>query len=58
MENKILRKLVAFMLLIAMNINMFGTNLMLDPNSQHNTKLDTSAMGRQSLIYLLRTIGV
>ena len=45
MENKILRKLVAFMLLIAMNINMFGTNLMLDPNSQHNTKLDTSANG-------------
>ena len=45
MENKIVRKLVAFMLLIAMNINMFGTNLMLDPNSQHNTKLDTSANG-------------
>ena len=45
MENKILRKLVAFMLLIAMSINMFGTNLMLDPNSQHNTKLDTSANG-------------
>ena len=45
MENKILRKLVAFMLLIAMNINMFGANLMLDPNSQHNTKLDTSANG-------------
>jgi len=45
LENKILRKLVAFMLLIAMNINMFGTNLMLDPNSQHNTKLDTSANG-------------
>ena len=33
------------MLLIAMNINMFGTNLMLDPNSRHNTKLDTSANG-------------
>ena len=45
MENKILRKLVAFMLLIAMSINIFGTNLMLDPNSQHNTKLDTSANG-------------
>ena len=45
MENKILRKLVAFMLLIAMNINIFGTNLMLDPNSRHNTKLDTSANG-------------
>ena len=45
MENKIFRKLVAFMLLIAMNINIFGTNLMLDPNSQHNTKLDTSANG-------------
>ena len=59
MENKILRKLVAFMLLIAMNINMFGTNLMLDPNSQHNTKLDTSANGTPIIKYIYsETIGV
>ena len=45
MKNKILKKSVAFLLLVSMNMNIFAANLVLDPNSQHNTKLDTSANG-------------
>mgnify|MGYP001729171611 FL=1 len=45
LKNKILKKSVAFLLLVSMNMNIFAANLVLDPNSQHNTKLDTSANG-------------
>ena len=45
MKNKILKKSVAFLLLVSMNMNIFAANLVPDPNSQHNTKLDTSANG-------------
>ena len=45
MENKILKKAIAFLLLLSMNMNSFAANLELDPNSRYNTKLDMSRNG-------------
>ena len=45
MENKILKKSIAFLLLLSMNMNSFAANLELDPNSRYNTKLDMSRNG-------------
>ncbi|WP_299575794.1 filamentous hemagglutinin N-terminal domain-containing protein, partial [uncultured Leptotrichia sp.] len=45
MENKILKKTIAFLLLLSMNMNSFAANLELDPNSRYNTKLDMSRNG-------------
>ena len=45
LKSKVLRKSIAFLLLLSMNMNSFAANLELDPNSRYNTKLDMSRNG-------------
>lgn len=45
MNNSILKKSIAFLLLVSTDMNTFAANLVLDPNSSHNTSLDTSSNG-------------
>ncbi len=45
MRNKIFRKFITVIFLLIYNIEIFATNLVVDPNSNYNTKLDESANG-------------
>ncbi|WP_231724714.1 two-partner secretion domain-containing protein [Leptotrichia sp. oral taxon 847] len=45
MKSKVLRKSIAFLLMLSMNMSSFAANLELDPNSRYNTKLDMSRNG-------------
>ena len=45
MRNKFLKKFITVIFLLIYNIEIFAANLVVDPNSNHNTKLDESANG-------------
>ena len=45
MRNKIFRKFITIIFLLVYNIEIFAVNLVVDPNSNYNTKLDKSASG-------------
>ncbi|AMD94158.1 hemagglutination protein [Leptotrichia sp. oral taxon 847] len=45
LKSKVLRKSIAFLLMLSMNMSSFAANLELDPNSRYNTKLDMSRNG-------------
>ena len=45
MRNKIFRKFITIIFLLIYNIEIFAVNLVVDPNSNYNTKLDKSASG-------------
>jgi len=43
MRNKFFRKLISIVFLLIYNVQIFAANLVVDPNSNYNTKLDESA---------------
>lgn len=45
MRNKFLKTFITVIFLLIYNIEIFAANLVVDPNSNHNTKLDESANG-------------
>ena len=45
MRNKFFRKLISIVFLLIYNVQIFAANLVVDPNSNYNTKLDESANG-------------
>ena len=45
MRNKFFKKFITVIFLLIYNIEIFATNLVVDPNSNYNTKLDESASG-------------
>ena len=45
MRNKVFRKFITIIFLLIYNIEIFAANLVVDPNSKNNTKLDKSASG-------------
>ncbi|WP_338979655.1 hemolysin [Fusobacterium polymorphum] len=45
MRNKVFRKFITIIFLLIYNIEIFAANLVVDPNSNYNTKLDESASG-------------
>ena len=45
MRNKFFRKLISIVFLLIYNVEIFASNLVVDPNSNYNTKLDESANG-------------
>ncbi|WP_338970995.1 hemagglutinin repeat-containing protein [Fusobacterium vincentii] len=45
MRNKFFRKLISIVFLLIYNVEIFAANLVVDPNSNYNTKLDESANG-------------
>ena len=45
MRNKFFKKFITIVFLLIYNIEIFAANLVVDPNSNHNTKLDESANG-------------
>ncbi|WP_338993715.1 hemagglutinin repeat-containing protein [Fusobacterium animalis] len=45
MRNKFFRKFITIIFLFMYNIEIFAANLVVDPNSNHNTKLDTAPNG-------------
>ena len=45
MRNKFFRKFITIIFLLIYNIEIFAANLVVDPNSNHNTKLDTAPNG-------------
>ena len=45
MRNKIFRKFITIIFLLIYNIEIFAANLVVDPNSKNNTKLDKAANG-------------
>ncbi|WP_232623158.1 hemagglutinin repeat-containing protein [Fusobacterium canifelinum] len=45
MRNKFFKKFITIVFLLIYNIEIFAANLVVDPNSNHNTKLDKSANG-------------
>ena len=45
MRNKFFKKFITIIFLLIYNIEPFAANLVVDPNSNHNTKLDKSASG-------------
>ena len=45
MRNKFFRKLISIVFLLIYNVQIFAANLVVDPNSNYNTKLDKSANG-------------
>ena len=45
MRNKFFKKFITVIFLLIYNIEIFAANLVVDPNSNHNTKLDESANG-------------
>ncbi|PGH20226.1 hypothetical protein RN96_11695 [Fusobacterium polymorphum] len=45
MRNKVFRKFITIIFLLIYNIEIFAANLVVDPNSKNNTKLDKSANG-------------
>lgn len=45
MRNKFLKKFISIVFLLIYNIEIFAASLVVDPNSNHNTKLDESANG-------------
>ena len=42
MRNKFFRKFITVIFLLIYNIEIFAANLVVDPNSNHNTKLDVA----------------
>ena len=45
MRNKFFRKFITIIFLLIYNIEIFAANLVVDPNSAHNTKLDVAPNG-------------
>ena len=45
MRNKFFKKFITIIFLLIYNIEIFAANLVVDPNSNHNTKLDTAPNG-------------
>lgn len=45
MRNKFFRKFITIIFLFMYNIEIFAANLVVDPNSAHNTKLDVAPNG-------------
>lgn len=45
MRNKFFRKLISIVFLLIYNVQIFAANLVVDPNSNYNTKLNESANG-------------
>ncbi|MFC2424801.1 MAG: filamentous hemagglutinin N-terminal domain-containing protein, partial [Fusobacterium polymorphum] len=45
MRNKFFRKFITIIFLLIYNIEIFAANLVVDPNSNHNTKLDVAPNG-------------
>ncbi|WP_336018999.1 two-partner secretion domain-containing protein [Fusobacterium polymorphum] len=45
MRNKVFRKFITIIFLLIYNIEIFAANLVVDPNSKNNTKLDKAANG-------------
>ncbi|WP_244267556.1 hemagglutinin repeat-containing protein [Fusobacterium nucleatum] len=45
MRNKFFRKLISIVFLLIYNVQILAANLVVDPNSNYNTKLDESANG-------------
>ena len=45
MKNKFFRKFITIIFLLIYNIEIFASNLVVDPNSNHNTKLDVAPNG-------------
>ena len=45
MRNKFFKKFITVIFLLIYNIEIFAANLVVDPNSNYNTKLDESASG-------------
>ncbi|WP_339005802.1 hemagglutinin repeat-containing protein [Fusobacterium animalis] len=45
MRNKFFRKFITIIFLLIYNIEIFAANLVVDPNSNHNTKLDIAPNG-------------
>ena len=45
MRNKFFKKFITIVFLLIYNVEIFAANLVVDPNSNHNTKLDESANG-------------
>ena len=45
MRNKFFKKFITIVFLLIYNIEIFAANLVVDPNSNHNTKLDESVNG-------------
>ena len=45
MKNKFFRKFITIIFLLIYNIEIFAANLVVDPNSAHNTKLDVAPNG-------------
>ena len=45
MRNKFFRKLISIVFLLIYNVQIFAANLVVNPNSNYNTKLDESANG-------------
>ena len=45
MRNKLFKKFITVIFLLIYNIEIFAANLVVDPNSNYNTKLDESASG-------------
>ncbi|AHI52312.1 hypothetical protein HMPREF0405_02165 [Fusobacterium vincentii 3_1_27] len=45
MRNKFFRKLISIVFLLIYNVQIFAANLVVDPNSNYNTKLDESENG-------------
>ena len=45
MRNKFFRKFITIIFLLIYNIEIFAANLVIDPNSNHNTKLDVAPNG-------------
>ncbi|SDB17180.1 filamentous hemagglutinin, partial [Fusobacterium necrophorum] len=45
MRNRFLKKAIAILFLIIHMTELFASNLIVDPNANHNTKLDKSNTG-------------